>query len=98
MPRQTAKRSNLFLCESYLRRRWLEGETNVKELLAETKTFGYNGSYTILANFLSTYSRSEAESVLPPPRKANRYSSRQICRLLNRISPPLIGRPMKNHF
>jgi hypothetical protein len=25
-----------------LRKRWLEGQTNVKELLAELKAFGYN--------------------------------------------------------
>lgn len=86
VPRQTAKRSNLFLYEGYLRRRWLAGETNVKDLLAKIKAFGYNGSYTILANFLSTYPRSEAESVLPPARKANSFSSRRICRLLNK--PP----------
>lgn len=83
VPRQTAKRSNLFLYEGYLRRRWLEGQTNVKKLLAEIKAFGYNGSYTILANFLSTYPRLEAEPVLPPARKASSYSSRRISRLLN---------------
>ena len=42
-----------------------------------------NGSYTILANFLSTYPRLETEPILPPARKANSYSSRRISRLLN---------------
>ena len=83
VPRQTAKRSNLFLYEGFLRRSWLEGQTNVKELLAEIKAFSYNGSYTILANSLSTYPRSEEEPILPPARKANSYSSRRINRLLN---------------
>ncbi|GAA4459075.1 hypothetical protein GCM10023189_32260 [Nibrella saemangeumensis] len=55
MPRPTTKRSNLFLYEGYLHSRWLEGPTNVKEQLTEIKAFGYNGSYTILANFLSTW-------------------------------------------
>jgi transposase len=80
------KRSNLYLYEGYLRRRWLEGQTNVKELLAEIKAFGYNGSYTILATFLSAYPRSEVESALPPIRKGNNFSSRRISRLLNQ--PP----------
>lgn len=35
VPRQTPKRSNLLLYEGYLRKRWLEGQTNVKELLIE---------------------------------------------------------------
>lgn len=86
VPRQTPKRSNLYLYEGYLRKRWLEGQTNVKELLAELKAFGYNGSYTILANFLSAYPPLEVEPDLPPARKANSYSSRQIDRLLNQ--PP----------
>ena len=83
VPRQTPKRSNLYLYEGYLRKRWLEGQTHVKELLTELKAFGYNGSYTILANFLSAYPRLESEPVLPPARKANNYSSRRIIRLLN---------------
>jgi transposase len=83
VPRQTPKRSNLFLYEGYLRRRWLEGQTNVKELLVEIKSFGYNGSYTILANFLSVYPRLEVAPVLPPARKGNNFSSRRIGRHLN---------------
>ncbi len=83
--RQTAKRSNLLLYEGYLRRRWLEGQTNVKKLLVEIKDFGYNGSYTILATFLSAYPRLETEPALPPARKATSYSSRRICRLLNQL-------------
>ena len=80
------KRSNLYLYEGYLRRRWLEGQTNVKELLAEIKVFGYNGSYTILATFLSAYPRSEVEPALPPARKGANFSPRRISRLLNQ--PP----------
>ncbi|GAA4467223.1 hypothetical protein GCM10023189_50500 [Nibrella saemangeumensis] len=52
----------------------------------EIKDFGYNGSYTILANFLSAYPRLEVVPSLPPARKTNSYSSRRICRLLNK--PP----------
>lgn len=77
------KRSNLYLYEGYLRRRWLEGQTNVKELLAEIKSFGYNGSYTILTTFLSAYPRLEVEPVLPPARKGANFSPRRISRLLN---------------
>ena len=77
------KRSNLYLYEGYLRRRWLEGQTCVKDLLTEIKSFGYNGSYTILANFLSAYPRLEIAPVLPPARKGSNFSSRRISRLLN---------------
>lgn len=58
----------------------------MKELLAEIKAFGYNGSYTILANFLSSYPRSEVEPALPPVRKGANFSPRRISRLLNQ--PP----------
>lgn len=51
--------------------------------MAEIRCFGYNGSYTILTTFLSTYPRSEAEPALPPARKGNNFSSRRISRLLN---------------
>lgn len=81
--RQTPKQSNLLLYEGYLRKRWLEGQTNVKQLLIEIKNFGYNGSYTTLAHFLSAYPRLELTPVLPPARKINSYSSRRICRLLD---------------
>ena len=84
--RTVMKRSNLYLYEGYLRRRWLEGQTHVKELLAEIKAFGYNGSYTILANFLSAYPRLETEPTLPPVRKGANFSPRRISRLLNQ--PP----------
>lgn len=59
------------------------GQTNAKELLTEIKSFGYNGSYIILTDFLSAYPRAETELVLPPARKASCYSSRRISRLLN---------------
>lgn len=85
VPRTVMKRSNLYLYEGYIRRRWLEGQTNVKELMAEIKAFGYNGSYTILTTFLSAYPRSEAEPALPPARKGNNFSSRRISRLLNQL-------------
>lgn len=83
--KKVMKRSNLYLYEGYLRRRWLEGQTNVKELLAEIKSFGYNGSYTILTTFLSAYPRSEVEPALPPARKGNNYSSRRVSRLLSQL-------------
>lgn len=83
VPRTVMKRSNLYLYEGYLRRRWLEGQTCVKDLLTEIKSFGYNGSYTILANFLSAYPRLEVAPVLPPARKGANFSPRRISRLLN---------------
>lgn len=85
MPRQTTKRSNLLLYEGYIRRRWLEGQNNVKALLSEIKAYGYTGSYTILANFLSAYPRLEGDPILPPASKVNTYSSRRISRLLNQL-------------
>ena len=41
------------------------------------------GHYTTLTDFLSAYPRPEAQPALPLARKANSYSSRRICRLLN---------------
>ena len=82
VPRPKPKRSNLLSYETYLRKRWVEGETNVKVLLEEIKAHGYNGEYTILTTFLADYPRLVQELALPPAQKGVRYSSRQVSRLL----------------
>ena len=82
VPRPKPKRSNLLNYEAYLRKRWVEGETNVKILLEEIKAQGYNGEYTILTAFLADYPRFVQEPALPPAQKGTRYSSRQVSRLL----------------
>ncbi|AUD06911.1 hypothetical protein [Spirosoma pollinicola] len=51
VPRPKPKRSNLLIYEAYLRKRWVEGETNVKVLLEEIKAQGYNEEYIILTTF-----------------------------------------------
>ncbi|WP_223834332.1 ISL3 family transposase [Spirosoma profusum] len=82
VPRPKPKRSNLLTYEAYLRKRWLEGETNVKVLLEEIKAQGYNGEYTILTTFLADYPRLAQVPALPPAQKGVRYSSRQVSRFL----------------
>ncbi|MFD2573070.1 transposase [Spirosoma soli] len=81
-PRPKSKRSNLLTYKAYLRKRWVEGETNVKVLLEEIKAQGYNGEYTILTTFLADYLRLVQEPGLPPAQKGVRYSCRQVSRLL----------------
>jgi transposase len=82
VPRPKPKRSNLLNYEAYLRKRWVEGETNVKVLLEEIKAQGYNGEYTTLTTFLADYPRLVQEPALPPAQKGVCYSSRQVSRLL----------------
>ena len=65
-----------------LRKRWVEGETNVKVLLEEIKAQGYNGKYTILTTFLADCPPLVQEAALPPAQKGTRYFSRQISRFL----------------
>ena len=81
VPRPKPKQSNLLSYEAYLRKRWVEGETNVKVLLEEIKALGYNGEYSILTAFLADYPRLH-DPVLPPAQKGLRYSSRQLSRFL----------------
>lgn len=64
-----------------LRKRWLEGETNVKVLLGEIKALGYNGRHSILTVLLADYPRLH-EPVLPPAQKGVSYLSRQLSRFL----------------
>ncbi|GAB3788427.1 hypothetical protein GCM10028818_54960 [Spirosoma horti] len=82
VPRPKPKRSNLLNYETYLRKRWVEGETNVKVVLEEIKAQGYNGEYTILTTFLTDYPRLVQEPALLPAQKGVRYSGRQVSRLL----------------
>jgi transposase len=73
-----SRRSNLAEFESYLRKRWGEGETCVKNLWKEIKPMGYNGCYSILADFLSKYSKTPNPHALPPAQKGTTYSSRSL--------------------
>lgn len=78
VPKIHGKRSNLLEFESYLRKRWSEGQTSVKELLQEIQSMGYNGKYTILAAFLANYPRKPHAYTLPPIQKGVTYSSRNL--------------------
>ena len=73
-----SRRRNLFEFETYLRKRWGEGETCVKNLWKEIKPLGYNGCYSILADFLSKYPKTANPHVLPPVQKGTTYSSRSL--------------------
>lgn len=78
VPKMHGKRSNLLQFEAYLRKRWSEGQTCVKELLQEIQSMGYNGKYTILAAFLVNYPRMPHVYALPPVQKGATYSSRSL--------------------
>lgn len=78
VPKIHRKQSNLLEFESYLRKRWAEGQTCVKELLQEAQSMGYNGKYTILAAFLANYPRTPHVHALPPAQKGTTYSSRSL--------------------
>ena len=70
VPKRHPRLSNLLAYEAYLRQRWQEGQQCAKTLLQEIKERGYNGSYTILAGFLSHYPRTGEAFLLPSAKKS----------------------------
>lgn len=78
VPKVHRKHTNLLEFEPYLRKRWGEGETCVKNLLKEIKSMGYTGSYTILTVFLAKYPKTPNSHALPPAQKGTTYSSRSL--------------------
>ncbi len=62
----TASSPRRFL--DHLTRRWAEGCTVGRDLLAEIKRRGYTGCYTHLARFIAAWRRrEESRSETPPP-------------------------------
>ncbi|WP_225000390.1 ISL3 family transposase [Cesiribacter sp. SM1] len=78
VPKINPRKSNLLDYESYLRQRWQEGQQCAKALLQEIKERGYNGSYTILAGFLSNYPKTGEALSLPSAQKVENYSTRSL--------------------
>lgn len=81
VPRPIVKRSNLLEFEAYLHQQWQQGNTCGRKLLEELRAMGYNGSYTILAVFLSAFRQGKFKQTrlpLPFPIRAARYSSRRM--------------------
>ena len=78
VPKRHPRLTNLLAHETYLRQRWQEGQQCAKVLLREIKASGYNGSYTILAGFLSHYPKTGEGLSLPPAQKETSYSSRGL--------------------
>ncbi|WP_224995226.1 ISL3 family transposase [Cesiribacter sp. SM1] len=78
VPKCHPRLTNLLAHEAYLRQRWQEGQQCAKTLLQEIKERGYNGSYTILAGFLSNYPKKGDAFSLPPARKVENYSTRSL--------------------
>jgi transposase len=52
--------------ESYLRKRWDEGEHHVTTLLAEIRTQGYHGAYSSLWHFARTLMIGDAKELISP--------------------------------
>ncbi|WP_224994353.1 transposase [Cesiribacter sp. SM1] len=78
VPKRHPRLTNLLAYEAYLRQRWQEGEQCAKTLLQEIKARGYNGSYTILAGFLSQYPKTAEGFALPAAQKVVNYSTRSL--------------------
>jgi len=60
----------------------------------------YNGSYTILAAFLSNYPRPCQKSTLPPTQNKLNYPSRKLTRLLSQhaVDWPEVDKPFLTHL
>lgn len=100
VPKTRERRSNLLAYEPYLRQRWQDGQTSVKTLFEQISTLGYNGSYTILAAFLSNYPRPFQKSTSPPTQNKFNYPSRKLTRLLSQqaVDWPEADKPFLTHL
>ena len=61
--------------EQYLRRRWSEGCTHGRSLLAELREQGYTGSFSRLAGFLSPWRRAGAGEGAPEPQAMSAFAT-----------------------
>ena len=58
--------------EAYLRRRWTEGCTHVRTLLAEIRELGFTGCLARLSAFLSPWRQTDVDEATPEPRGTSR--------------------------
>ena len=69
-------------------------------MFEQISTLGYNGSYTILAAFLSNYPRPFQKSTLPHTQNKPNYPSRKLTRLLSQqaVDWPEADKPLLTHL
>lgn len=81
VPKSIVKRSNLLEFEAYLHQQWQQGNTCGRKSMEEIRSMGYNGSYTILAVFLSAFRNDKFRQTRLPsslPVRAVSYSIRRL--------------------
>jgi transposase len=70
--------------ESYLRKRWSEGQTNHKELWREIKEQGFTGSSQSVYRLVSKYPKDSGAENLPPTLVVRIWSARKVSLLLSK--------------
>jgi transposase len=76
-PKTIVKRSRIVNFEPYLRKRWFEGQTCIRQLYREIQAQGFKGGFTTLFEFMKSYPR-EAKASLAASIKTKLYSPRQV--------------------
>jgi len=75
----------------HLARRWKDGCTHLKTLLAELRALGYTGCFSGLARFVSPWRRSERE-VVAKPHPATVCSPQPVAPVGHHVSPRVASR------
>lgn len=70
--------------ESFLRKRWSEGQTNHKQLWREIKEQGFTGSSQSVYRLVSKYPKDPSAENLPPTLKVKTWSARKVSLLLSK--------------
>jgi transposase len=70
--------------EDYVRKRWTQGERNVKQIWREIKEQGFTGSFQKIYRVTKDYPRDPDKENLPPPLKIQAWSARKVSILLRK--------------
>ncbi|MEZ5044182.1 MAG: ISL3 family transposase [Saprospiraceae bacterium] len=70
--------------EPYLRKRWVEGQTNHKELWREIKEQGFTGSSQSVYRLVSKYPKDPNAEKVPPPLAVRTWSAQKVSLLLSK--------------
>ncbi len=70
--------------EDYIRKRWNQGERNVKQIWREIKEQGFTGSFQSIYRLTKNYPRDTDKEKLPPPLKIQAWSARKVSILLRK--------------
>ncbi len=70
--------------ESYLRKKWSEGQTNHKQLWREIKEQGFTGSSQSVYRLVSKYPKDPSTENLPPPLEVKTWSAKKVSLLLSK--------------